>query len=111
MNRSRLIFSVFLLLSTLVVVGCAGSSYMPPPPPGSSTVTVTVTDTPPAGVTLLSFEILVTGATLNPGNVQLVTSPLKIEVKKLETESAFLATVNVPAGNYQSITVALATRS
>jgi hypothetical protein len=27
------------------------------------------TDTPPTGVTVLSFEVSVTGATLNPGGV------------------------------------------
>ena len=44
---------------------------------------------------------------LNPGNVQLIAAPEKIEVKNLETESAFLATINAPAGTYQSITVNL----
>jgi Domain of unknown function (DUF4382)/Domain of unknown function (DUF5666) len=112
MNRLLLYFSLVLLVA-LVVLGCGGSSnmtLMPPPPPaaGNSLVTVTMTDTPPAGVTVLSFEITVTGAMLNPGNVQLVTHPQKIEVKRLETESAFLATTNVAAGTYQSITVALA---
>jgi hypothetical protein len=71
----------------------------------TSAVTLTVTDAPPAGVTILSFEVTVNGVVLNPGNVQLVTNPQRIEVKQLETDSAFLSTMNVPAGTYQSITV------
>ena len=37
--------------------------------------------------------------------MQLITNPQRIEVKQLETDSAFLSTMNVPAGTYQSITV------
>jgi len=60
---------------------------------GAAAVSVTMTDTPPAGVTLLSFEVSVTGATLNPGSVDLLggKGPIQIEVKQLETESAFLS--------------------
>ena len=78
------------------------------PPAGTSqtsAVTLTVTDAPPAGVTVLSFEVTVNSAVLNPGNVQLITNPQRIEVKQLETDSAFLSTMNVPAGTYQSITI------
>src|SRR5712692_6503349 len=39
---------------------------------GPVVVSVTITDTPPTGVTLLSFEVNVTGATLNPGSVDLL---------------------------------------
>ena len=40
------------------------------------------------GVTVLSFELTVNGATLNPGNVPLIYTAVKVEVKQLETESA-----------------------
>jgi hypothetical protein len=111
-NKSLTLVSVSLLLSALLLAGCGGGrgvyNGVMPISAGTSNVTVTMTDTPPPGVTILSFEINVTAATLNPGNVQLVTAPHKIEVKRLETESAFLAAINVPAGTYQSITVMLA---
>jgi hypothetical protein len=90
--------------------GCGGSAAnMTTTPPASTTqtsaVTLTVTDAPPAGATVLSFEVTINSAVLNPGNVQLITSPQRIEVKQLETDSAFLSTMNVPAGTYQSITI------
>ena len=68
-------------------------------------MSITVRDTPPAGITVFSFEVLVTQARLQPGNVPLVTTPIEIEVKRLEVEAAFLNTINVPAGNYTSIDV------
>jgi len=95
----------------LLLNGCGNSysSMQPPPGPGAqgAAVTLTVKDTPPAGVTVLSLELTVNSAVLNPGNYALVTNPLKIEVKQLETDAAFLSTVNVPPGTYQSITVNL----
>src|ERR1700682_5780811 len=95
----------------LLLNGCGNSypSMQPPPGPGAqgAAVTLTVKDTPPAGVTVLSLELTVNSAVLNPGNYALVPNPLKIEVKQLETDAAFLSTVNVPPGTYQSITVNL----
>lgn len=78
--------------------------------PGAAAVSVTITDTPPQGVTLLSFEVNVTGAALNPGNVDLLggKGPIRIEVKQLETESAFLSTATVPAGAFTSLTLTFA---
>ena len=97
------------LLSAALVAGCGGS-YSPPainPGPGaqSAQVSVSLTDAPPAGVTVFTFEVTVTGATLNPGNVDALAGkgPQRIEVKKLETENAFLSTANVAAGNYTSL--------
>jgi hypothetical protein len=77
---------------------------------GAAAVSLTMTDTPPAGVTLLSFEVSVTGATLNPGSVDLLggKGPVQIEVKQLETESAFLSTATVTPGTFTSLTLTFA---
>src|SRR5712692_4722981 len=77
---------------------------------GAAAVSVTITDTPPAGVTLLSFEVNVAGAMLNPGSVDLLggKGPIQIEVKQLETESAFLSTATVTPGTFTSLTLAFA---
>lgn len=95
----------------LVVNGCGGTYSSMQTPPGVSSqnaaVTMTIRDTPPAGVTVLALEVTVNGAVLNPGNYQLVSKPVEIEVKNLETDAAFLSTVGVPPGTYQSITVNL----
>lgn len=110
MDARKIACSTISLLA-LFLHGCGNSysSMQPPPGPGaqSAAVTVTIRDTPPAGVTVLSFELTVNGAVLNPGSYQLVSNPVKIEVKQLETDAAFLATLSVPPGTYQSITVNL----
>jgi uncharacterized protein DUF5666 len=79
-------------------------------PQTGSMVSVTMTDTPPAGVTVLSFEVSVTGATLSPGNVDLLAGrgPVEIEVAQLETESAFLSTARVAPGTFTSLNITFA---
>jgi len=102
--------TIFLgLLSAVLLAGCGGSYNAPVMNPGpgaqSAQVSVSLTDAPPAGVTVFTFEVTVTGATLNPGNVDLLAGkgPQRIEVKHLETENAFLSTANIAAGNYTSL--------
>ncbi len=76
----------------------------------TAAVTLTITDTPPAGVTLLSFEVTVARAILNPGNVDLLAGkgPVRVELRQLETETAFLSTSNVPPGTYASLALTFA---
>src|SRR5689334_20188977 len=105
MKRSRLGLFALIVLGALGVYSCNGSNMMQPVVPGNSPMSVTMTDTPPAGVTVLSFEVDVTGATLNPGSVDLLAGrhAIEVEVKSLETESAFLNTTNVKPGTYTSL--------
>lgn len=109
MNKSILGVCGLLLLCALVIYSCGGS-MMNPLQPGASAMSVTVTDTPPMGVTVLSFEVSVTGATLNPGGVDLLAGrgPVRIEVEQLETESAFLNTARVAPGTYTSLNLTFA---
>lgn len=103
--------AVAAICTVALIEGCGGSSYMNPPPSGQAAqVSLSMTDAPPAGVTVLSFEVSLTGASLNPGNVDLLAGkgPMEIEIKKLETENAFLNTASVPAGNYTSVNLTFA---
>jgi len=107
-KKSFPMFGMIVGLLVLAACGGGGTSGVVNPPPGqpsTAPVSVTIRDTPPAGITVLSFEVTVTQARLQPGNVALVTTPIEIEVKQLEVEAAFLNTISVPAGTYTSIDV------
>ncbi|HVS87092.1 MAG TPA: hypothetical protein VHF01_02595 [Candidatus Acidoferrum sp.] len=100
-------------LGFLVIAGCGNSkSFTPSQPLGGTAVSLSLTDTPPANVDVISFEVTVSGAALNPGNIDLLgaTGPQDIDVKKLQVEKAFLNTASVPAtaGPFQSLTLTFA---
>jgi hypothetical protein len=71
---------------------------------------MTLTDTPPAGVTVLFFQFSVTGAVLQPGNVSLIntSNPIPVELTQLQTQTTFLSSTKVPIGNYTSLSITFA---
>ncbi|MFZ0736491.1 MAG: hypothetical protein WA002_08640 [Candidatus Acidiferrales bacterium] len=70
--------------------------------------TLGITNNPPAGVTVLSFQITITGAVLQPGNVSLINSPVTVELTQLQTDNDLLASLTVAAGSYTSLTLTFA---
>jgi hypothetical protein len=96
-------------------VGCGGGSSQlggQTQNTGNSSVVLTMTDTPPTEVTLLAAEITLTGATLSPGNVSLFSGSTTVELARLQTDVAYLATAaNIPAGSYTSVTLTFANPS
>ena len=104
-----------LLLVTIALAGCGGgmSSTQTPLGASMSQVSLTIHDNPPMGVTVLSFEIEVTGAALQPSDsssqpVSMLSEPEDIELEHLQTESALLASRNVPTGAYSGLMVSFA---
>jgi len=99
------------LISLLLLAGCGGySSPSGMPGPQSAMMSLSATDAPPAGVTVFSFEVTLTGATLTGTGIYANTIDLlggkgsqRIEVKHLETENAFLNLTNVTPGNYTTL--------
>jgi hypothetical protein len=59
---------------------------------------------------MLVSNLSITGATLQPGNVPLLssTNPIPINVIQLQADSAFLGSANVPAGTYDSLALTFA---
>jgi hypothetical protein len=113
----RVIWFLFVAGFLLAMSGC-GSQYSMASNPASNSnssnvpVSMMVTDTPPTGVTVLFFQLSITGASLatSSGSVSLLntTNPIPINVTQLQTEAAFLGSVNVPAGTYNSLSVTFA---
>jgi hypothetical protein len=74
-------------------------------PPGTAPVVLTMTDTPPTNVTILSAQVTLTGATLSPGNVPVFSGSTMVELTRLQTDVAYLGTTLVPPGSYTGITL------
>jgi hypothetical protein len=72
-----------------------------------------MTDDPPAGVSVLFFQVSLTGATLQStsgSSVSLLANntPIQVDVTQLQALSAFLSTASVPAGTYSSLNLTFA---
>jgi hypothetical protein len=101
----------------LSLAGCGSSGTFTTGNPGTnagmSTVSLTVGDDPPTGVAVLRFQVQITSAMLQPTDatqpaVSMLLGPTNVELLHLQTETAPLGNVNVPAGSYSSITASFA---
>jgi hypothetical protein len=71
---------------------------------------LSIGDTPPNGVAVLFFEVMITGANLQPSDsskpaVSVLANPVEVEFGHLQTDTAFLSLSNVPPDAYNSITL------
>jgi hypothetical protein len=113
MHKAISSLGAFLLVA-IVLAGCGVgmNSTLPPSGTNMAQVSLTIHDNPPMGVTVLSFEIEVTGATLQSSGssqpVSLLSEPEDIEIEHLQTESALLASRSVPTGTYSGLMVTFA---
>jgi hypothetical protein len=83
-------------------------------PTGNGTLSLTLSDTPPIGVSVVSFTLPISGISLTPstGSPVSVYAGGSFELTHLATDSTPVAVgVAVPAGSYTSINVTLGTSS
>ncbi len=102
MRVNRFLATV-VLLGFALVAGCgSGGSSSVAPPVGSSAVSLSFRDAAPSGTSVLSFEVTITSAMLQPGNIQLVNlaNPPQFEFTQLQVEKAFVSTTRVSPGTY-----------
>jgi hypothetical protein len=104
-----------VLLVSIVLAGCGVGTTSTQAPSGTSMaqVSLTIHDSPPMGVTVLSFEIDIKSATLQPSSstsqpVSMFSETEDIELEHLQTESALLASRSVPTGTYDGLMVSFA---
>jgi hypothetical protein len=113
--RKSLPFLFIPALLAFVLSGCGSSSTTlcscPAAPRGA--VSLSMTDDPPAGVSVLFFQVSLTNATLTPTTgspLSLLSNntPIQIDVTQLQTLSAFLNTANVTTGTYSGLSLTFA---
>jgi hypothetical protein len=113
-----------LLVSAMMVAVLAGcstasenssttSSTPSAPSAATAPVSLSMTDDAPAGVSVLFFQVSLTGATLTPSSGSAVSllsnnTPIQIDVTQLQALSAFLNTADLTAGTYNSLSLTFA---
>ncbi len=115
--RKTLLFPVQAATLCVLLAGCSSnltnSTSTPAPTASATPVTLSMTDDPPTGVSVLFFQITLTDASLTPASSSSSTSPVsllgstpvQIDVTQLQALSAFLSTANVTAGMYSSLSL------
>jgi Domain of unknown function (DUF4382) len=115
MRKTAALFFTGAMLASLV--GCGrtpGNDISNGLGSGSSEVSLSITDEPPSGVTVLFFQIGITSAYLTPASGSATISllnnnmPIEVDVTQLQAISAFLSAANVPAGTYNSLSIEFA---
>jgi Domain of unknown function (DUF5666) len=72
----------------------------------SSQVSLTIRDFPPPNnISILSMQVTIVTATLQPGNVSLISSPQTVDLVQLQTDTAFLGTAKATNGTYTSLNI------
>ena len=110
MLQFRSMLTISVLSFCAVVTGCRATNQLGSlTQSGNSSVAMAITDTPPSNVTILSAEVTLTGAAFRPGNVPIFSGSTTVELTRLQTDIAYLATAtNVPAGSYTGVTLTFA---
>ena len=117
MNSKRSILAVaFAALLSLSLSSCRGtkSHCITNCGGGGPTLNLVLTDTPPTGVTILSFTLPISGISLTPstGSAVSVYPGGTFELTRLQSDtSGIAANISVPAGTYTKINVNLGTSS
>jgi Domain of unknown function (DUF4382) len=114
MFRIQSIWPFSVLVFCLALAGCGINTQIGTQPgsTGNSSVVLAMTDVPPSLVSVVSAEVTLTGATLAPGNVSLFSGSAQVDLMRLQTDVAYIATAaNIPPGNYTSITLTFANPS
>ncbi|HWZ54424.1 MAG TPA: DUF4382 domain-containing protein [Verrucomicrobiae bacterium] len=110
----RFIRVVCGLLAFTALAGCGGTGQFGSGGQnnGNSSVVLAMMDSPPSLVTILSAEVTLTGATLSPGNISVLSAPVTVELTRLQTDLAYLGTAaKIPAGSYTTLTLTFANPS
>lgn len=97
-----------LLAAIVCVTGCGGGSDQGDTSPAPATVSLVARDAPAVGTSIMSFQIQITSAVLQPGNVALLKKPVTVDLAQLVTDTAFLASAVVGSGTYTSLDLTFA---
>jgi len=104
------------VLTGLALSGCTAGNQSSPSSTttttsssaSTGTVNLVVQDTPPTGITVLSFQLQIASATLQPGSVSLLPRPVTVDLEQLVTDTGFLASQVIDSGTYTSLTMTYA---
>ena len=110
MQINKIATAALGLILGIYLSGCAGrlTDSTTTTSDSNATVNLVVTDTPSTNITVLSFQVQITGAVLEPGNISLLPRPVTVDLAQLVSDTGLLASTVIDSGTYTSMTMTLA---
>ncbi|HTV96869.1 MAG TPA: hypothetical protein VME42_12725 [Steroidobacteraceae bacterium] len=109
---SMIMRAAILTMALGAAAGCGGNGSggdgSAPTGAPQSTVNFVVSDTPSTGITVLSFQIQITAAVLQPGNISILPKPVTVDLAQLVSDTGFLASTVIDSGTYTSLALSYA---
>jgi hypothetical protein len=107
MRISKTISAIFAALVLIVLAGCAGNSINQDPPPQMGNVFTLGTDAQPTFPSVVSFQVMITGITVNNsgGSLPVLQNPVTIDFARFSGLHDLLDLQPVPNGTYDSVTI------
>src|SRR4029077_13970686 len=102
MRRLGTIWTIAILASILCMPGCGKSHGPLVGGNNNAQISLTIHDSPPAGITVLSLQVTIKSALLQPGNVS-ISLPETAELTQLQSDTTILSSLQIPSGTYTSL--------
>jgi len=102
MRRLGTIWTIAILASILCMPGCGKSHGPLVGGNNNAQISLTIHDSPPAGITVLSLQVTIKTAMLQPGNVS-ISLPETAELTQLQSDTTILSSLQIPSGTYTSL--------
>ncbi|MGH9713381.1 MAG: DUF4382 domain-containing protein [Candidatus Acidiferrales bacterium] len=104
MPRCRTLCAIAGLVSFICMPGCGKDNGPIVGGGNNAQISLTIHDAPPLGTTVLSLQVQVKSAMLQPGNVS-ITLPETVELTQLQSDTTLLSSLQIPSGTYTSLTI------
>lgn len=102
MRRLGTLWTIAMLASISCMPGCGSSKGPLVGGNNSAQISLTIHDSPPAGITVLSLQVTIKTAMLQPGNVSIML-PETAELTQLQSDTTILSSLQIPSGTYTSL--------
>lgn len=115
--KAKLFFGILATCAVVLLSSCSGKSNnvcLESCGPGAATLSLTISDTPPAKTSIVSFTLPVIGITLtsSAGQTPVSSTTQNFELTRLQSDTNLIATtLGVTAGTYTAINVTVSAPS
>jgi hypothetical protein len=102
MRRLGTLWTIVIFASISCMPGCGKSHGPLVGGNNKAQISLTIHDAPPLGITILSLQVTIRTAILQPGNVS-ISLPETAELTQLQSDTTILSSLQIPSGTYTSL--------